>query len=70
MEKEVRAVAGPLLSGFAVADRYTDEGGKTSLTITLRYQHPTRTLTGEEVQQSVDQVVAALRASGATLRGE
>jgi phenylalanyl-tRNA synthetase beta chain len=73
IEKEVQAAAGPLLLSVAVVDRYVGTpvpNGKTSLTITLRYQHPTRTLTGEEVQQSVDQVVAALRASGATVRGE
>jgi phenylalanyl-tRNA synthetase beta chain len=73
LEKEVRAAGGPLLVSVAVVDRYVGSSipsGKTSLTITLRYQHPTRTLTGDEVQQSVDQVVAALRASGVTVRGE
>jgi phenylalanyl-tRNA synthetase beta chain len=81
LEREVRAAAGPLLQGVSVVDRYTGHpaqpgkastvpSGKVSLTIALRYQHPTRTLTGEEVQQSVDQVVAALHASGATVRGE
>jgi phenylalanyl-tRNA synthetase beta chain len=54
-------------------DRYSGApipAGKVSLTLTLRYQDSARTLTSEEVQQSVDQVVAALAASGARVRGE
>ena len=73
LEKEIRAAGGPHLRSVEVADRYTGEKvarGKMSLTLTLRYQHPERTLTGEEVQQSIDQVVAALRGSGAEIRGE
>jgi len=41
-----------------------------SLTVTLTYQDPARTLTGEEAQSSVDAVVAALRARGWDIRGE
>jgi phenylalanyl-tRNA synthetase beta subunit len=44
--------------------------GKVSLTVTLRYQEPSRTLTGEEVQASVARVVADLRLAGAEIRGE
>jgi phenylalanyl-tRNA synthetase beta chain len=73
LEKEIRAAGGRLLQAVTVADRYTGDNvarGKMSLTVTLRYQHEGRTLTSEEVQQSVDQVVAALHASGAKVRGE
>ena len=38
--------------------------------MTLRYQDDERTLTGEEVQQSVGAVVAALKGRGAEIRGE
>jgi phenylalanyl-tRNA synthetase beta subunit len=41
-----------------------------SLTVALAYQDPARTLTGDEVQSSVDVVVSALRARGWEIRGE
>jgi phenylalanyl-tRNA synthetase beta chain len=68
-----RAAAGPLLRSIQVSDRY--EGppvpeGKVSMTISLRYQEPERTLTSEEVQASVDDVARALRQRGAEIRGE
>jgi phenylalanyl-tRNA synthetase beta chain len=73
LEREIRAAAGPALQSVSVVDRYAGSpvpSGKVSLTLTLRYQHEARTLTGDEVQKSVDQVVAALQASGVTIRGE
>jgi len=73
LEREIRAAAGPALQSVSVVDRYAGSpvpSGKVSLTLTLRYQHEARTLTGDEVQKSVDQVIAALQASGATIRGE
>jgi phenylalanyl-tRNA synthetase beta subunit len=56
-----------------VTDRYQPAGlpaGKVGLTLSLAYHDPSRTLTGEEVQSSVDAVVKALRAKGAEIRGE
>ena len=44
--------------------------GKISLTVGLRFQDASRTLTGEEVQAAVDKVVADLRGAGAEVRGE
>jgi phenylalanyl-tRNA synthetase beta subunit len=41
-----------------------------SLTVALAFQDPARTLTGDEVQSSVDAIVAALRARGWDIRGE
>jgi phenylalanyl-tRNA synthetase beta chain len=69
----VRASGGALLRSVTVRDRY--EGppvppGRVSLTITLRYQDPARTLTGEEVLSSVERVIERLRARGAEIRGE
>ena len=58
---------------MSVVDRYVGERvrpGQKSLTFSLVYQDPGRTLTGEEVQASVDRVVAALRAAGLEIRGE
>ena len=70
---EARRAGGTLLVDAFVADRY--EGpplptGKVSLTLRLRYQHPDRTLTGGEIQESVAAIVAALSRSGADIRGE
>jgi phenylalanyl-tRNA synthetase beta subunit len=41
-----------------------------SLTVSLRFQDPERTLTSEEVQGAVDGVVRELRAAGLEIRGE
>jgi phenylalanyl-tRNA synthetase beta chain len=73
LSEVVRGAAGPALQSVVVADKYTGKGvpdGKVSLMLALRYQDDARTLTSDEVQQSVDQVVKALVASGASLRGE
>jgi phenylalanyl-tRNA synthetase beta chain len=68
-----RQAGGPLLRSVAVADRY--EGapvprGWVSLLLSLEYQDPTRTLTGEEVDASVAAIQSALREKGAEIRGE
>ena len=44
--------------------------GKVSLTVSLRFQDPERTLTSEEVQAAVDAVVRELRGRGFEIRGE
>ncbi|HUG52834.1 MAG TPA: phenylalanine--tRNA ligase subunit beta [Vicinamibacteria bacterium] len=70
---EVTRAAGPLLREVRVVDRYDRPpvpAGRVSLTVALAYQDPARTLTGEEVQSSVDAVVGALRARGWDIRGE
>jgi phenylalanyl-tRNA synthetase beta chain len=69
----VRESAGELLREVTVVDRYAGvriPPGKVSLTLTLRYQHPERTLTGEEVQASLERVTRALKTRGAEIRGE
>jgi phenylalanyl-tRNA synthetase beta chain len=56
--------AAPLVS-IAFFDRYTGRGipaGSVSLSVRLTFQAPDRTLTDLEVQESVDRVLAALRA--------
>jgi phenylalanyl-tRNA synthetase beta chain len=73
LERTVRAAAGGLLRSSTVTDRYQGPpvpAGKVGLTLSLVYHDPSRTLTGEEVQSSVDAVVAGLRARGAEIRGE
>ncbi|HEY2944403.1 MAG TPA: phenylalanine--tRNA ligase subunit beta, partial [Vicinamibacteria bacterium] len=73
IEGRIRAAAGELLKDVSVVDRYVGERvrpGHKSLTFSLVYQDPGRTLTGDEVQASVDRVVAALRAAGLEIRGE
>jgi phenylalanyl-tRNA synthetase beta chain len=69
----IRAAAGSPLRDVSLSDRYQGPQvpeGKVSLTVTLRYQEPSRTLTGEEVQASIARVVADLRLAGAEIRGE
>jgi phenylalanyl-tRNA synthetase beta chain len=73
VEARVRASAGTHLRTLRVTNRW--EGpqlppGTVSLTLSLVFQDPERTLTGEEVQAAVDRVVASLRAAGADIRGE
>ena len=73
LERTVRAAAGGRLRSSTVTDRYQGPpvpAGKVGLTLSLVYHDPSRTLTGEEVQSSVDAVVAGLRARGAEIRGE
>jgi phenylalanyl-tRNA synthetase beta chain len=69
----VKAAAGERLVEVAIVDRYQGPGipeGRVSLTLGLRFQDPQRTLTGEEIQEAVSQVVAALKDAGADIRGE
>jgi phenylalanyl-tRNA synthetase beta chain len=70
---EIRRAGGPRLREVRVVDKYDRPpvpAGRVSLTVALAYQDPARTLTGDEVQSSVDAVVAALRARGWDIRGE
>jgi phenylalanyl-tRNA synthetase beta chain len=69
----IRRVAGPGLREVEIRDRYLGDPvpeGKVSLTLGLRFQDSSRTLTGEEVQAAVDRVRAELRGQGADVRGE
>ena len=69
----IREAAGASLRAVALVDRYDRPPvppGKLSLTVSLRFQDRSRTLTGEEVQAAVEGVVRALRAAGAEIRGE
>jgi phenylalanyl-tRNA synthetase beta chain len=73
IDARVRAAAGQRLRSVSLLDRYTGNQvppGKVSLTVSLRFQDPERTLTSEEVQEAVDGVVRELRAAGLEIRGE
>jgi phenylalanyl-tRNA synthetase beta chain len=73
IEARIRRAGGGLLREAQVVDRYqspTFPPGYVSLTVSLRYQHPERTLTSEEVQASVEDVIRELRSAGAEIRGE
>jgi phenylalanyl-tRNA synthetase beta chain len=73
VEAIVRGAAGGRLRSATVTDRYQGPpvpAGKVGLTLSLVYHDPSRTLTGEEVQASMEAVVAGLRARGAEIRGE
>ncbi len=73
IDARVRAAAGQGLRSVSLLDRYTGNQvppGKVSLTVSLRFQDPERTLTSEEVQEAVDGVVRELRTAGLEIRGE
>jgi phenylalanyl-tRNA synthetase beta chain len=73
IDARVRAAAGERLRSASLVDRYTGNQvppGRVSLTVSLRFQDPERTLTSEEVQEAVDGVVRELRAAGFEIRGE
>jgi phenylalanyl-tRNA synthetase beta chain len=65
--------AGPLLEDIALFDVYTGEQagvGRKSLTYTLRFRAPDRTLTAEEASAAREAAVAeAAKRTGAVLRG-
>jgi phenylalanyl-tRNA synthetase beta chain len=73
IDARVRAAAGERLRSVSLLDRYSGNQvppGKVSLTVSLRFQDPERTLTSDEVQEAVDGVVRELKASGLEIRGE
>ena len=73
VDARVRAAAGAHLRSVSLLDRYSGNQvppGRVSLTVSLRFQDPERTLTSEEVQDAVEGVVRDLRAAGFEIRGE
>jgi len=73
IDARVRQAAGARLRSVSLVDRYTGNqvpAGKVSLTLSLRFQDRERTLTSDEVQAAVEDVVRELRASGLEIRGE
>jgi phenylalanyl-tRNA synthetase beta chain len=69
----VRSSAAARLRSVAVVDRYAGDPiprGKVGLTLSLRFQDPGRTLTSDEIQESVEAVIRDLRSAGAEVRGE
>jgi phenylalanyl-tRNA synthetase beta chain len=72
IEGAILASGGPWLRSLTFIDRFEGKPlppGKLSLSVTLRFQAPDRTLTGEEVQQAIDDVARGLSKIGAEIRG-
>ena len=69
----IREVAGEYLTHLNLFDVYVGKGidpDRKSLALGLTWQHPSRTLTDDEVNLSVDQILTHLKDRfGATLRG-
>jgi phenylalanyl-tRNA synthetase beta chain len=69
----IRSVAGDYLTKLNLFDVYVGKGidpDRKSLALGLTWQHPSRTLTDEEVNNSVNAVLSHLEESlGAMLRG-
>jgi phenylalanyl-tRNA synthetase beta chain len=59
----VAEVNSPLVQKVTVVSTFADAFGRT-LSVRLFFSHPDRTLTGEEVQQVMDSVTAALEKKG------
>jgi phenylalanyl-tRNA synthetase beta chain len=74
LREVVRKAAGPNLRSVDVVDLYKGKPvpeGRVSLTLSLRFQDAERTLTGDEVQRSVADVMKALEDDlKAEIRGE
>ena len=72
IEETIRRSAGSALESLRLVDQYTGQQvpqGHKSLAFRLVFRDPARTLTAEEVQASVDQVVKSLKETfGAELR--
>ncbi len=72
MEEALRSVDEPMLESISYVGTYRGRPipkGKKSVTVSLTYRNPERTLRGEEVDERVAEVVAALSEKlGATLR--
>ena len=63
IDREIRAIAGDCLKDLKVFDVYMGEGidpKRKSLAFSLTFQHPSRTLTEEEINTSMAQVLTRL----------
>ncbi len=63
----VRKVNSPLVQGVSVVSTFVDPLGK-SISVRISFSHPERTLTGEEVQQVMDAIVAELAEKGIRMK--
>ncbi len=59
IKEAIAALGCELIKKVSVIDTYTDENGK-SITTRLIFAHPERTLTGEEVKEKTDALIAML----------
>ena len=66
--KALHRAYSPLIRKVALVDRYEDEKGEKSMAIRLTFVHPERTLTKEEVMETVDRIVAEAAKEGANLK--
>ncbi|MBR6028301.1 MAG: phenylalanine--tRNA ligase subunit beta [Clostridia bacterium] len=64
----VAQVNSPLVTGVQVVSIFNDLSGQ-SISVRISFAHPDRTLTGEEVQQVMDEIVAVLGEKGIRMKG-
>ncbi len=57
----------PLIKGVSVVDTYTDESGK-SITVKILFSHPEKTLTKDEVMETVNSIIEDLESKGIILK--
>jgi phenylalanyl-tRNA synthetase beta chain len=68
LEAAIRSSAGDLLRDVRLFDVYAMADGRRSLAFRLQFQPPDRTLTEQEIDDTVASVVRALEAAGGRLR--
>ncbi|MBQ2841104.1 MAG: phenylalanine--tRNA ligase subunit beta [Oscillospiraceae bacterium] len=68
IKAEIDAANCPLIKKVSVVDTYTDENGK-SITVRTVFSHPEKTLTRDEVMETVDGIIKNLEAKGIALKG-
>jgi phenylalanyl-tRNA synthetase beta chain len=72
IQKSIKTTAGDTLTNLKLFDVYQGKGidpNRKSLALGLTFQHPSRNLTDEEINNTVDKIVASLEADfGASLR--
>ncbi|MCB1693723.1 MAG: phenylalanine--tRNA ligase subunit beta [Pseudomonadales bacterium] len=73
IRQTIRSAASETLTNLKLFDVYQGKGidpNRKSLALGLTFQHPSRTLTEDEINQSVDRILGALASElGASLRG-
>ncbi len=67
IKEAIDAQNSPLVKDVKVVDTYVDESGK-SITVRIKFSHPERTLTGDEVKEITDGVISKLSEAGVSLK--
>jgi len=67
ISEAIKNANSPLIKSVGVVDTYTDDNGK-SITVRILFSHPEKTLTKEEVSETVNAIITELEKSGIMLK--